>query len=216
VEEYRVGIVIPAFNEELMIAQVVNSVKGYGYAIVVNDASTDRTRKIAEDAGAIVINHKDNKGYDGALNSGFKRAEELDCDGVITFDADGQHSVNILSQYINHLEKGMDLVLGIRPKTQRFSEWVFKIYTKFFINWSDPLCGMKGYSMKLYKNKGCFDSYNSIGTELAAYGIYNGYKYVEINIPTMAREDSPRFGSRIRSNIVILKALINLTLIKKL
>ena len=70
--------------------------------------------------------------------------------------------------------------------------------------------------MKLYKNKGCFDSYNSIGTELAAYGIYNGYKYVEINIPTMAREDSPRFGSRIRSNIVILKALINLTLIKKL
>jgi len=216
VEEYRVGIVIPAFNEELTIAQVVNSVKGYGYAIVVNDASTDRTRKIAEDAGAIVINHKDNKGYDGALNSGFKRAEELDCDGVITFDADGQHSVNILSQYINHLEKGMDLVLGIRPKTQRFSEWVFKIYTKFFINWSDPLCGMKGYSMKLYKNKGCFDSYNSIGTELAAYGIYNGYKYVEINIPTMAREDSPRFGSRIRSNIVILKALINLTLIKKL
>lgn len=215
-EEYRVGIVIPAFNEELTIAQVVNSVKGYGYAIVVNDASTDRTRKIAEDAGAIVINHKDNKGYDGALNSGFKRAEELDCDGVITFDADGQHSVNILSQYINHLEKGMDLVLGIRPKTQRFSEWVFKIYTKFFINWSDPLCGMKGYSMKLYKNKGCFDSYNSIGTELAAYGIYNGYKYVEINIPTMAREDSPRFGSRIRSNIVILKALINLTLIKKL
>ena len=215
-EEYRVGIVIPAFNEELTIAQVVNSVKGYGYAIVVNDASTDRTRKIAEDAGAIVINHKDNKGYDGALNSGFKRAEELDCDGVITFDADGQHSVDILSQYINHLEKGMDLVLGIRPKTQRFAEWVFKVYTKFFINWSDPLCGMKGYSMKLYKNKGCFDSYNSIGTELAAYGIYNGYKYIEINIPTMPREDSPRFGSRIRSNIMILKALINLTFKKNI
>ena len=75
---------------------------------------------------------------------------------------------------------------------------------------------MKGYSMKLYKNKGCFDSYNSIGTELAAYGIVNGYKYVEINIPIIVRKDSPRFGSRIRSNIMILKALINLTHIKKL
>ena len=215
-EEYRVGIVIPAFNEELTIAQVVNSVKQYGYAIVVNDASTDRTEKIAEDAGAIVLNHIDNKGYDGALNSGFKRAEELDCDGIITFDADGQHSVNMLPKYISHLEKDIDLVLGIRPTTQRFSESIFKIYTKFFINWNDPLCGMKGYSMKLYKNKGGFDSYNSIGTELAAYGIVNGYKYVEINIPTIARYDSPRFGSRIRANIVILKALINLILIQKL
>jgi len=73
---------------------------------------------------------------------------------------------------------------------------------------------MKGYSMKLYKNKGCFDSYNSIGTELAAYGIINGYKFVEINIPIIEREGAPRFGSIIRSNIVILKALMNLTLIK--
>jgi glycosyltransferase involved in cell wall biosynthesis len=208
--KYKVAIVIPAFNEEATISNVVQSVKEYGIVVVVNDASSDKTKKMAESAGAIVINHKDNKGYDGALNSGFKRAEELDCDGVITFDADGQHSVQILSQYINHLEKGMDLVLGIRPKTQRFAEWIFKIYTKFFINWSDPLCGMKGYSMKLYKNKGCFDSYNSIGTELAAYGIYNGYKYVEINIPIKVRKDSPRFGSKIRSNIMILKALINL------
>ena len=214
--KYKVAIVIPAFNEEATISDVVQSVKEYGIVIVVNDASSDKTKQIAEGAGAIVINHKDNKGYDGALNSGFKRAEELDCDGVITFDADGQHSANILSQYIRHLEKGIDLVLGSRPKTQRFAEWVFKIYTKFFINWSDPLCGMKGYSMKLYKNKGCFDSYNSIGTELAAYGIINGYKYVEINIPIIVRKDSPRFGSRIRSNIMILKALINLTHIKKL
>jgi glycosyltransferase involved in cell wall biosynthesis len=192
----------------------VQSVKEYGIVLVVNDASSDKTKQMAESAGAIVINHKDNKGYDGALNSGFKWAEELDCDGVITFDADGQHSVKILSQYINHLEKGMDLVLGIRPKTQRFAEWVFKIYTNFFINWSDPLCGMKGYSMKLYKNKGCFDSYNSIGTELAAYGIVNGYKYIEINIPLIVRDDVPRFGSSIRSNIMIFKALINLTLRK--
>ena len=214
VEEYKVGIVIPAFNEELTIAQVVNSVKKYGYAIVVNDASTDRTREIAKDAGAIVIDHKNNKGYDSSLNSGFKMAEELGCDGVITFDADGQHSVNILSQYISHLKKGVDLVLGVRPNTQRFAEWVFKVYTNFFINWSDPLCGMKGYSMKLYKNKGCFDSYNSIGTELAAYGIINGYKFVEINIPIIEREGAPRFGAIIRSNIVILKALMNLTLIK--
>lgn len=214
--EYSLGIVIPAFNEELTIAQVVNSVKGYGYAIVVNDASSDKTKEIAEGAGAIVINHRENKGYDRALNSGFKMAEELDCDGVITFDADGQHSAKIILEYIVQLEKGVDLILGIRPNAQRFAETVFSIYTKFVLNWHDPLCGMKGYSMRLYKKKGFFDSFNSIGTELAAFGIRNGFNYVEINIPSISRKDNSRFGSTIRSNIVILRALKNLIFTKKL
>jgi len=216
VEGFRVGIVIPAFNEEVTIARVVSSVKQYGFPIVVNDASTDRTGEIAEAAGALVINHDKNKGYDGALNSGFEKAEELDYDGIITFDADGQHSANLLSQFIRDLEQGIDLVLGVRPKTQRSAEWVFKIYAKYFMNWNDPLCGMKGYSMKLYKTKGCFDSYSSVGTELAAYGIYNGFKHTEIDIQKIERKAGrPRFGSTIKSNFIILKALISLILIEK-
>jgi len=208
VEEYRVGIVIPAFNEELTIAQVVNSVKGVGYAIVVNDASTDRTRKIAEDAGAIVINHKDNKGYDGALNSGFKRAEELGCDVVITFDADGQHSSSMLKEYIKHLRNGKDLVLGVRPRPARVSEWLFTLYTHVCFNWKDPLCGMKGYSMNLYKKQGFLNSYNSINTELAFFGLLNKFPHVQVDIPIMKRQDSPRFYSTIRSNFYIVLALI--------
>ena len=207
-EEYRVGIVIPAFNEELTIAQVVNSVKGYGYAIVVNDASTDRTRKIAEGAGAIVINHKDNKGYDGALNSGFKRAEELDCDIVVTFDADGQHSASMLKEYIKHLRNGKDLVLGVRPRPARVSEWLFMLYTRVCLNWKDPLCGMKGYSMNLYKKQGFFNSYNSINTELAFFGLLNKFPYVQVDIPIIKRQDSPRFASTLRSNFYIILALI--------
>ena len=105
-EEYKVAIVIPAYNEELTISQVVYSVKGHGCVIVINDASTDRTKKIAEDAGAIVINHKQNEGYDSALRSGFKKAFDIGVDAVITFDADGQHSSEMLKEYIKYLKNG--------------------------------------------------------------------------------------------------------------
>ena len=44
----------------------MQSVKKYGIVVVVNDASTDKTKKLAEDAGAIVVSHNKNKGYDGA------------------------------------------------------------------------------------------------------------------------------------------------------
>ena len=207
-DKYQVAIVIPAFNEEDTISNVVQSVKEHGVVIVVNDASTDRTKQMAEDAGAILVSHKENKGYDGALNSGFARAEELNCNAVITFDADGQHSAIILPQFINHLKHGKDLVIGFRPKPARISEWLFMIYTRIKYNWKDPLCGMKGYSMALYQKQGYFDSYNSIGTELAIFGLLTNCTYIQLFIPISKRQDHPRFSSILLSNIKILRSLI--------
>ena len=60
-DEYKVAIVIPAFNEENTIAEVIQSVTEYGYVIVVNDASSDRTMQIAKDVGATVVNHQVNQ-----------------------------------------------------------------------------------------------------------------------------------------------------------
>jgi len=208
VYKYQVAIVIPAFNEEDTISNVVQSVKEHGVVIVVNDASTDRTKQMAEDAGAILVSHKENKGYDGALNSGFARAEELNCNAVITFDADGQHSAIILPQFIYHLKHGKDLVIGFRPKPARISEWLFMIYTRIKYNWKDPLCGMKGYSMALYQKQGYFDSYNSIGTELAIFGLLTNCTYIQLFVPISKRRDYPRFSSILLSNIKILRSLI--------
>ena len=207
-DKYKVAVVIPAFNEEATISNVVHSVKKYGIVVVVNDASTDKTRQMAESAGAIVINHKDNEGYDGALNSGFVKAEKLNCDAIITFDADGQHDAELVSKFVNKLKSGYNLVLGVRSKTQRISESVFKLYTKKRYKWNDPLCGMKGYSMDLYKKQGFFDSYNSIGTELSLFGLANNERFCEIPIRIYDRVDKPRFSSLIQSNISIIKALL--------
>ena len=209
-DKYQIAIVIPAFNEEATIFNVVQSVKKYGAVIVVDDASTDETKKIAKNAGAIVVSHQKNKGYDGALNSGFAKADELNYKAIISFDADGQHGVGSLEVYVDRLSNGIDLVLGVRPEPARISERLFMYYSRYRYNWDDPLCGMKGYSMALYRKQGYFDSRESIGTELAAYGLENNTAYVQVHIDIAERQDKPRFSSVLRSNLKIMKALFNL------
>ena len=211
-DKYQVAIVIPAFNEENTIFDVVHSVKEYGTAIVIDDASTDNTRQLARNAGAIVISHNRNKGYDEALNSGFVEADRRDFDAIITFDADGQHSYEAIGEYITHLKNGKDLVLGVRPSPARVAEWIFMLYTRVKFNWKDPLCGMKGYSMHLYRKQGYFDSYGSIGTELSVFALTNKYSYAQLNIDINKRKGSPRFYSKLTSNWHITRSLIKLFL----
>jgi glycosyltransferase involved in cell wall biosynthesis len=207
-EEFKVAIIIPAYNEEHTIESVVSSVISFGSVIVVNDGSSDSTGLVAQNAGAIVVNHELNIGYDGALNSGFEKTEELGFAAAITFDADAQHESKTIPIFINKLKQNNDLILGVRAKTQRIGELVFQIYSKKILNWTDPLCGMKGYSLKLYKELGYFDSYHSIGTELAAFGLSNGYSSCEVFVPTNDREDKPRFSSLLKANLIIIRSLI--------
>ena len=85
----RVGLIIPAYNEEKTIGNVVNGVSQYGQAIVVDDASTDKTASIASTYGAIVVKHSANLGYESAIESGFRIAYEMVIKIVVPLDADG-------------------------------------------------------------------------------------------------------------------------------
>jgi len=206
-DKYKVAIVIPAFNEDATIFNIVQSVKKYGTVIVVDDYSTDGTGSTALKAGAIVIRHKKNKGYDGALNSGFSKAEKLKCSLVITFDADGQHNAQVLGEFIELIENGAGVVIGIRDKFQRVSEYIFSWASRRKWGISDPLCGMKAYHIDVYNKLKGFDFDRLIGTELCVFGVKSGFKVVQIPIDTIERKDNPRFGNRMTANMKILRAL---------
>ena len=68
----KISILIPCYNEEKTIEGVIHKSLKYGFPVVINDGSSDNTFILAKKAGAKVINHKFNKGYDEALNSGFE------------------------------------------------------------------------------------------------------------------------------------------------
>ena len=205
-ERYRIAIVIPALNEENTIAIVVSGAAEHGLPIVVDDASSDETGALAEEAGAIVVRISANVGYDEALNIGFSHAEKLGCEYVVTLDADGQHDPAILASFIHALDGGADVVVGIRNRFQRLTEYIFSWITSIKWGIQDPLCGIKAYKMEIYRELGHFDSYSSVGTELTIYAAKNHKKIEQIGIVTSDRIDVSRF-SKSSANKKILNAI---------
>lgn len=206
-ERHRIAIVIPAFNEAATIGAVVSNAAQYGAPIVVDDGSGDETGKLATAAGASVVTHPVNRGYDQAINSGFTRAEMLGCEYVVTMDADGQHDPTILADFIQALDDGGDVVVGIRDRRQRLAEHIFAWVALAKWGLCDLLCGMKAYRIGVYKELGHFDSYDSIGTELAIYAARSGKSIVQLPVETRARIDAPRIGGTFSTNLRLLRAL---------
>ncbi len=201
-------ILIPAFNEEETIFHIVSSSLKYGDVLVVNDASTDSTEIKAFQAGAKVIKHDQNLGYDQALNSGFSYASKMGYKYLITLDADRQHPTEKIVSIKNKLLEGADIVVSYRHKKQRIAEYIFSFYTRLKWGIKDPLSGFKGYKVKVYDELGHFDSYNSIGTELTLFAAKNSKLIRQIPIITSDRIDNPRFGNSLKSNYKIILAML--------
>jgi len=114
-------VVIPALNEERgmvsIVKEVQSALKGMKYElIVVNDGSTDKTPKLAKDAGAKVLSHQTNLGYGAALKTGFAAAKGK-C--IAFLDADGTYPPNEIPKLYKHLlETRADVVIGSRLTTK--------------------------------------------------------------------------------------------------
>lgn len=109
-------IVMPAFNEEASVGDVVREVfrKLPGaQVLVVDDGSTDGTKAAAEAAGALVAQLPFNLGVGGAMRTGFRYARDSGFQNVIQIDADGQHDPASVPDLLGALENA-DLVLGAR------------------------------------------------------------------------------------------------------
>jgi glycosyltransferase involved in cell wall biosynthesis len=107
-------VVIAAFNEAQVIRGVVGEVAARGYAVVVvDDGSRDDTAARARLPGVTVLRHAVNLGQGAALQTGIEYAVRHGARQVVTFDADGQHSVDdipeLTAALVNH-----DVALGSR------------------------------------------------------------------------------------------------------
>ena len=202
-----IAIVIPALNEAATIQQVVHAALPYGRCVVVDDGSSDDTANLARAAGATVVSHPTNRGYDAALDSGFRQAAQTGCEAIITLDGDGQHNPALLGKFVAALEGGAAVVLGVRDRRQRLAEHVFAWYTQARFGISDPLCGMKAYRVDVYKALGHFDAYQSIGTELMLFAARRGFAMTSIPFEVRERNGQPRFANRLVGNWRIFRAL---------
>ncbi|MFH1172022.1 MAG: glycosyltransferase family 2 protein, partial [Nanoarchaeota archaeon] len=104
-----ISVVIPAYNEEQAIEEVMNrlkktmdSTKQKYEIIVVNDGSKDKTAEILENISFVhKLNHPHNKGYGAALKTGIKNAKG---DWIMITDADGTYPESAIPDLLPHLE----------------------------------------------------------------------------------------------------------------
>lgn len=165
VKNLRVCIVIPAFNESIVIGGVIDSLKNkfkhtkFDFSIVVvNDSSKDKTSTVAAKHGAVVINHILNSGAGGATATGLSYAEQNGFDIAATMDADGQHLASDVQRGIETIIKSnTDLLIGSRLINSDGMSRVkvignqglsFITYLLFGVNVTDSQSGLRIYSRK--------------------------------------------------------------------
>jgi hypothetical protein len=119
----RVGgvlVIVPAFNEAealpATLREIPQEVCGWPTRVlVVDDASRDNTRQVAQSFGAHVVTHPVNGGQGAALQTGYLVADRIGVDVVVTLDADGQHDPQEMANLLGPIRAGTaDFVTGSR------------------------------------------------------------------------------------------------------
>ncbi len=150
-------VIVPALNEEATIGRVIAEIKHnipFSDILVINDGSTDRTRAIALQEGALVVNHPFNLGYGAALQTGFRFATKKGYDYAITMDADGQHISSSAANLVETLKQyDADVVIGSRfvgggyrmGVMRKIGVALFSLVAKAYtgINITDPTSGFQ-------------------------------------------------------------------------
>ncbi|MFK3937489.1 glycosyltransferase [Alkalihalobacillus sp. NPDC078783] len=158
----NVSIVIPAYEPDQKLVTTIKNILQYNFAeiIVVNDGSSPAKSAIFKTIEKLqrctVLNHDVNKGKGRALKTAFSyfMTSKSKGIGVVTADADGQHSGRDIQKVAMHLEKHpTDLILGVRnfdedniPARSRFGNKVTKSVLKFTAGMkiSDTQTGLRG------------------------------------------------------------------------
>lgn len=158
-ENKKVFIVIPAYNEEKIITEVIAEIRAAGHqnVIVVDDGSADRTFENAKRTGATALRHKINRGKGAAIKTGIVAAKLLGADIIVTMDGDGQHDPADIKKLIRPLEENTEVVLGSRLKNPEGMPWYKILHNRIgnAVTWylyglwvTDSQSGFRAYSRR--------------------------------------------------------------------
>ena len=200
----KVLFVIPAYNEEANIENVIKEIKRdvkYADILIINDCSTDNTKKIIENNNVKCITGIFNLKYAWAVQTGIKYAYQNDYDYVIQFDADGQHIAKEAEKLLNEMKKSnVDIVIGSRflkdtgykhPFFRKIGTKLFTLIIKIFCKQeiTDPTSGFQCLNKKVieyYSKMGNYPEYPD--ANLIIDVLLKGFTIKEISVKMRLRE----------------------------
>lgn len=192
-------IIIPAYNEagniEKVVDNIINHYPEYDY-VVINDGSTDATRKICKMKGYNLLDLPVNVGLAGAIKSGIKYANYHQYEYVVQIDGDGQHDPAYINDMITEMKKSeVDIVIGSRFVTEKkpFNLRMLGSNIISFAIWlttgkkiQDVTSGMRLFNKKMIKKFGYQMNYGPEPDTLA-FLLNCGVKIKEVQVDMQER-----------------------------
>jgi glycosyltransferase involved in cell wall biosynthesis len=226
----RLAIIIPAYNEEKTITQVIKripkKIKGVSVIniIVIDDGSKDETVKVAKNTGATVLSHLINQGVGAATITGLEAAKKINTDIAITLDADGQHDPKEIAKIVDLIRKKQyDVVIGTRIMSRKKMP-LLKIVGNYIMNWltyvlyeiwvKDSQSGFKGFSKKAILKMKLSSSGYEICSEIIGEIKRLNLKYYEMPVKTIYTAYSKKRGQFSLNGVNIVIKLITRSIIK--
>lgn len=226
----RTLVILPALNEEKNIGGVVSNIRQMLPAadvLVINDGSTDDTRRVAQAAGAMVLTMPYNVGIGAAVQTGFQFAARHDYDIVVRNDGDGQHEPEGIIRLVSKLvESEHDVVIGSRfieqsgdygtPPLRRLGITIIRSLLSRITSWkiTDPTSGFAAFNRQAIKLFAQVYPHDYPEPEAIVLMHRAGLSMCEIPVTMTAREHGQSSITPIRSAYymvkVILAILINL------
>ena len=190
----KVLIIIPAYNEAENIERVIDNLTEhypqYDY-VIINDGSTDDTRKICERRGYNFLDLPVNVGLSGAIKSGMRYANYYGYEHVLQLDGDGQHDPVYIAALQEKMEQtGCDIVIGSRFKTQK-KPFSMRMLGSVLISGAirlttgkrigDVTSGMRLFNRKIIRRFG-YDMHYSPEPDTLAYLLNCGVRIEEVQV----------------------------------
>lgn len=188
-------IIIPAYNEaeniERVVNNLINNYPQYDY-VIINDGSTDDTRKICARNGYNFLDLPVNTGLAGAIRAGIRYANFHGYDFALQLDGDGQHDPKYIERLIRKMEESQaDIVIGSRFKTEKKPATARMIGSRLissaiFVTTKgkrieDVTSGMRLFNKKMIKRFG-YNIHYSPEPDILAYLINCGFKIEEVQV----------------------------------
>lgn len=182
----HICVLIPTYNNAMLIADVVKDVLQYtSNIIIVNDGSTDTTLEVLSTFENIdLVSYTPNKGKGAALKNGFEYAYEKGFRYAITMDSDGQHYAKDLVQFVDYIEQHPNsLIIGSRNMDQehipnksmfgnKFSNFWFWVETGHTL--SDTQSGYRLYPLEAVVNTRYFSTKYEFEIEVPVRASWKG------------------------------------------
>ncbi len=190
-----IAVIIPAYNEAATLGAVLQVVRSLVWpVIVVDDGSTDNTYQIAQQAGVHLLAHRSNLGKGAAMTTGAEYAfQHLGAAAIIFLDGDGQHDPQELPRFVELLENGEPVVLGVRqlggamPRSRILGNYLISLVNcwLFGVHIPDIPSGYKAFSREAYQQLDWEASGYQVEMEIAARLAVSGLSFGVVPIKTL-------------------------------